>query len=313
MMNHQKIIFILGPTAVGKTTVAYFLAQKINGEIISCDSMQVYKEITIASNKPPESILKEVPHHLINIVSVKERFDVVAFNQGALLTIKEIHERKRIPIIAGGSGLYAQILLDGIFDGVGQNDALRQKFRQLAKEKGENVLYEMLQQKDAKAALKIHPHDMKKVIRALEVCLIDKNPISTLQKNRKGLWGQYDVSIFVLNSARERLYEKIDKRVDEMFQQGIVDEVKNLLTKKISYTAEGFIGFPEISGYLNGLYDLDEAKRLMKRNTRHYAKRQLTWFRKDKRMVWVEIEQGVSYQQVAQEIYKRIFQDENND
>ena len=305
-MTRQKIIFILGPTAVGKTNVAYFLAQKIKGEIISCDSMQVYQEINIASNKPPENILKEMPHHLINIVSVKEKFDVASFNQLALEKIKEIHGRKHIPIVAGGSGLYAQILLDGIFDGAGQNDTLRQELRQLAKDQGEDVLYEMLKKKDVKAALKIHPHDIKKVIRALEVCLMDKKPISALQENRNGLWGKYDVFLFVLNSAREKLYEKIDKRVEEMFDQGIVDEVKNLLTKKISYTAEGFIGFPEISGYLKGDYDLNEAKRLMKRNTRHYAKRQLTWFKKDKRIEWIEIERNNSFEDIAEHIRMKV-------
>ncbi|HNV23774.1 MAG TPA: tRNA (adenosine(37)-N6)-dimethylallyltransferase MiaA [Candidatus Omnitrophota bacterium] len=306
-MALEKIIFILGPTAVGKTTVAYFLAQKIKGEIISCDSMQVYKEITIASNKPPDEILKKVPHHLINIVSVAESFDVARFNQLALEKIAQIHKKNHIPIIAGGSGLYAQILLDGIFEGRGENGALREELRSLVKAKGADVLYAMLKEKDKDAALKIHPHDVKKVIRALEVCLLEKQPISQLQKKRSGLWGKFDMYLFVLNRPREQLYAQIDRRVDEMFAQGVVQEVETLLKKNISLTAQGFIGFSEIKDYLKGNYDLAQARYLMKRNTRHYAKRQLTWFRKDKRMTWIDIENNVSYDDIACDIQKRIF------
>lgn len=244
---------------------------------------------------------------MINIVSVAESFDVARFNQLALEKIAQIHKKNHIPIIAGGSGLYAQILLDGIFEGRGENGALREELRSLVKAKGADVLYAMLKEKDKDAALKIHPHDVKKVIRALEVCLLEKQPISQLQKKRSGLWGKFDMYLFVLNRPREQLYAQIDRRVDEMFAQGVVQEVETLLKKNISLTAQGFIGFSEIKDYLKGNYDLAQARYLMKRNTRHYAKRQLTWFRKDKRMTWIDIENNVSYDDIACDIQKRIF------
>ncbi|MBF0522097.1 MAG: tRNA (adenosine(37)-N6)-dimethylallyltransferase MiaA [Candidatus Omnitrophica bacterium] len=306
MMRSPKIIFIVGPTAVGKSAVAVFLAKQIKGEIISCDAMQVYQEVHIASNKPSPQELKDIPHHLIDIVSVEQKFDVAQFNQLALVRIQEIHRKGHIPIVAGGSGFYAQVLLDGIFEDGERDEELREALKQKALEEGPGVLYEQLKMKDPKAAAKIHPNDVKKLIRAMEVCLSENKPISQLQPNRKGIWGQYDISLFVLNQPREKLYQRIDERVEEMFCQGLVDEIKSLLNKKLSYTAEGIIGVSEIRGYLNGEYPLEEAKNLMKRNTRHYAKRQVTWFKKDQRFEWIELSEGVSYDKVVEHIRKKI-------
>jgi len=197
----KKIIFIVGPTAVGKSEVAFALAQSIQGEIISCDSMQVYKEINIASNKPSKAELKEIPHHLMNIVSVEEEFDVAQFNQRTLKAIDQIFENHHVPIVVGGSGLYMSILLDGLFQGAKANPQLRKQLQTQADEHGLESLYQQLQELDPKAAEKIHPHNLKRMIRALEVCLSEGEIFSERQKKRQGLWGQYDITLIALNAG----------------------------------------------------------------------------------------------------------------
>jgi len=280
----KKIIFIVGPTAVGKSDVAFFLAKEINGEIISCDSMQVYKDVNIASNKPSQKERSEVPHHLIDIVSLEENFDVSRFNKLACDKINEIHQKIRIPIVCGGSGLYMQVLLDGIFPGSPKDAYLRQKLGNKAEAEGKQCLHDMLKQQDPQAAEKIHVNDLKKVIRALEVCILENKPISEIQKQREGLWGKYDINIFCLTRERESLYAIIERRVDKMFDQGIVEEIKKIKGINLSYGAKSIIGLKEINGYIEGKHDIDHAKDLMKMHTRRLAKRQLTWFRREKRM-----------------------------
>jgi len=312
-MRSKKIIFIVGPTAVGKTEVALLLAKKLEAEIISCDSMQVYQEINIASNKPSTKILKEIPHHLINTVSITKEFDVVSFRKKAVEAINKIHKKNKIPIIVGGSGLYMQVLLDGIFKGPKKNERLRQELEKEAQAKGEQVLYQRLQELDPRAAAKIHPHDRKRIIRALEVFLTARKPISELQKNRQGLWGKFDIKIFALNRDRQELYESIDKRVEWMFQDGLVGEIQGLLPKKWSRTAEGLLGIKDVKGYLKGEYDLERAKYLMKLNTRHYAKRQLTWFRKDKRIQWLMMDKENPVTKVVSIITSVILRSESDE
>ncbi len=286
-MPLKKIIFIVGPTAIGKTQVAFVLAQKVAGEIVSCDSMQIYKEITITSNKPSSQVLKKIPHHLIDIVSVEEEFDVAAYYRLAVRAVNAIHKKNKIPIVAGGSGMYMQVLLDGIFESGPKNLKLRQELEQKAVEKGNDYLYEELKMVDPQAAAKIHPHDTRRIIRALEVFLSDKKPISELQKEREGLWGKFDIAVFALNCPRENLYARINERVDKMFTKGLVKEVQRLSHLPLSQTARNLIGVKEVLGFLNAEYGLERAQYLMKLNTRHFAKRQLTWFRKDKRLKWI--------------------------
>lgn len=299
-MHDKKIVFIVGPTAVGKSDVAFFLAQKINGEIVSCDSMQVYKEIHIASNKPEKDLLKKVPHHLIGVISVEDDFDVVQFNRMARKVIDEILSRDKTPIVVGGSGLYVNVLLDGIFADSARDEGLRTLLFDQATEHGPEYLYRQLQIKDPQAAEKIHPHNIKRVVRALEVILTKNAPISTLQKKREGLWGNFDIAIFGLDQERAALYEKINARVDQMIAQGLVEEVKKLHNLQLGVTAKYLIGIKEIQGYLKGEWDLPEAVRKMKQNTRHFAKRQLTWFRKDNRIQWNDLKQGQSMASVAE-------------
>lgn len=288
-MNSKKIIFIVGPTAVGKSEVGLCLCEHIQGEVISCDSMQVYKEINIASNKPSKVILEKTSHHLIDILSVDEEFDVVKYNDLALTAIKEIHNRGHVPVIVGGSGMYMQVLLDGIFKGGIKSKTLRKDLKEQARQYGNQFLYDKLKEEDPKASEKIHPNDIRRVIRALEVCLTEKIPISELQKQREGIWGKYDVALFALNREREELYGKINRRVEVMVQEGLVEEIKRLKSTNWSLTAKKIIGVSEIQGFLNDEYDLDQAKELMKLNTRRLAKRQLTWFRKDERIEWIVV------------------------
>ncbi len=288
-MNSHRIIFIVGPTAVGKTAVACELAQKISGEIISCDSMQVYKEVTIVSNKPPREILRRIPHHLIDVVSVAAEFDVARFRKKALSVIKTVQAKGKIPIVAGGSGMYMAVLLDGIFKDAPKDLSLRKDLQAQAREKGSEYLYGKLLKVDPPAAQKIHPNDERRIIRALEVFMLSQKPISLLQKKRSGLWEKCDVEVLALNRPREELYELINKRVEAMFAAGIVEEIQKLLKLPLSQTARSIIGIKEIQGFLMGEYDLEHAKYLMKLNTRHYAKRQLTWFRRDQRLKWIMV------------------------
>lgn len=276
----KKLIFIVGPTAAGKSKTAFSLAQKINGEIISADSMQVYKGMDILTAQPSKIIRKKIPHHLIDIISAQENFTAADFRRRALRAIKKIHNKKKIPIIVGGTGLYVRSLIGGLFKAPKADLRIRRQLEKLALKRGISYLYNKLSQVDPKAASKIHPNDLRRIIRALEVYKKTGQAITKLQAKTKGLGDKYEIKIFILNIPRDRLYQKINKRVEEMFEQGAVEEVRELLSLKLSRSAQQALGIKEIRGYLEGNYSQDEAKRLLQRNTRHYAKRQLTWFRK---------------------------------
>jgi tRNA dimethylallyltransferase len=304
-MPSNKIIFIVGPTAVGKSDVACAVAKKVYGEIVSCDSMQIYKEIAIANNKPSRNILQAIPHHLVDILSVQEEFDVARFNELALRAIQDIHGRGRVPVIVGGSGLYMQVLLDGIFEGGVKNEALRQDLKEQARQYGKEILYGKLTAADPLAAGRIHPHDVRRVVRALEICMTENIPISELQKDREGLWGRLDISLFALNRNRDELYARNNKRVEEMFRQGIIDEIRALESVPWSKTAHQMIGVQEVTRLLRSECSLEEAKEAMKMNSRRLAKRQLTWFRRDKRLEWVTVTAGEKPEHTAEAILNR--------
>lgn len=282
------------------------LAKKIKGEIISCDAMQVYKEISILSNKPTGAMREKILHHLIDAVSIRQDFDAAVFRRKALAAIRKIIAKNKTPVIAGGSGFYMTVLLDGIFQGVGASDRIRKKLEREEAKNGRGYLHEKLRKVDPPAALKIHPHDTKRIIRALEVFALTRKPISELQTKREGLWGKFDVRIFALNRDRSELYGMIDARVDAMLKEGAVSEVEGLIKRKWSKTAEAIIGVKEIKGFLNGQHDLGRARELIKRNTRRYAKRQLTWFRRDKRLQWMTIGKGDSPSLIVSKIVKEI-------
>jgi len=304
MMKLQEIIFITGPTAIGKSETAVLLAKKIDAEIISCDSMQIYKGMDILVSKPGTELLKGVTHHLISMISPVKEYNVSAYRRQALKEIKRITGKNKVTLFVGGTGLYMSILVDGIFQIKSENKDIRNKLYQQAEKKGSIYLHKRLAKVDPQAAAKIHPNDTRRIVRALEVFLVTGKPISELQKTRKGLIDEYKVKIFCLDMPREQLYQRIDARVEKMFRQGLVDEVRRLLKRKLSRTARFAIGIRELEGFFNGAYDLAEAKRLIQRNSRQYAKRQLTWFRKDKRIEWINIDEKDKPDKISDRILK---------
>lgn len=290
--NKPQILFLIGPTAIGKSRLAVQLAAKINAEIISLDSMQIYRGLDILSSRPSRQMRKKIRHHLLDIVNPDQEFDAAEYRKLALKKIKEIQARGKIPLFAGGTGLYLNIIIDGIFKNVKKDEALREKLYAQAAKKGNAFLHNKLKKIDPVAASKIHPNDTKRIIRAIEVYQLTGKPISRLWKTRKGLdTKKYEINVFGLNKEREGLYRDINQRVEDMFSQGLVNEVQAVLAKNPSLTCRQAIGIKEIQGYFEGKYGLEYAKELIKKNTRNYAKRQLTWFRKDKRIIWLEASQ----------------------
>ncbi len=302
-----KIIFIVGPTAAGKSETAVSLAKKINAEIISCDSMQVYKGMDIITSRPPAALRKSIPHHLISVIPADKEYNVSRYYKDTSRKVKEILSRGKVPLVVGGTGLYMSILVDGLFKSSASGKVVRNRLYMQAGEEGSKYLYDRLKIIDPEASRKIHPNDTKRIVRALEVFESTGQPISKLQKQRKGLSQGYEIKIFGFNLAREKLYQRIEERVDKMFTKGLVSEVKRLLKSKLSRTANYAIGIKEIKGYFDGLYDLGEARQLIKKSTRQYAKRQLTWFRKDKRINWIELGEKEKPQRVADRIWKKLY------
>lgn len=286
----KKILFIVGPTASGKSKLAVALAKKINGEIISCDSMQVYKGLRIISNRPSKAQLGSAPHHLVGTLDPHDDFNANKFVSLSKQLIEEILGRGKVPIFVGGTGLYMDALLYGLFEGPAAQPAIRLALYKEAERFGKDYLYQRLKKVDVQAAAKIHPHDLRRITRALEVYEITKRPITELQKQRKGLLDdrRFDIRIFGLNIHRDKLYKNINSRVDKMFKKGVVSEVRDSLNKRTSQVFRQALGIKEINAYLKGKIDLDTAKKLLKQNTRRYAKRQLTWFRKNKRIKWLD-------------------------
>lgn len=286
----KKIFFIVGPTAVGKSKFALGLAERINGEIISCDSMQVYRGLNILSCKPSLKERSKAPHHLIDFIKPSQNFNVNQFIELSKKLIKEIHARGGVPIFAGGTGLYIDSLLNGIFQGPGQDPQIRNELYRKAKLYGNKYLYQRLKKIDPESASKIHVNDLRRIVRALEVYKITKKPISRLQKQRKGILKDkhFDIRIIGLTMPREKLYEIINKRVDLMFRKGAVAEIKKNLRNKCSKTFRQALGIKEIGSYLKKDMSLEQAKQLLKRNTRRYAKRQIAWFKKNPEIRWID-------------------------
>jgi len=305
-MLKKRIVFLLGPTGVGKTASAIKLAKKINAEIISCDSMQVYRKMNILTCQATLRERKKVKHHLLGVLNPQQEYNAAKYRKAALAICGQLFSQGKIPLFVGGAGLYYAIIIDGLFAAVPQDKIIRAKLEKQLKSRGSNYLYRYLARVDSLAARKIHPHDARRIIRALEVYLKTGRRISQLQKNRAGLSKEYKIKIFGLNLERQMLYDTIDRRVDQMFKLGLIREVKGLLKLKLSRTAKCAIGIRELKGYFSGEYPLAEARRLIQRNSRHYAKRQLTWFRKDKRIQWINIEDKETPKEIAKRIYEKL-------
>ncbi len=303
-MKYQ-ILFLVGPTAIGKTEVSVKIAQEINAEIISCDSMQVYKEINILNANPPKKYLEEIPHHLIGIISVREEFNVAKFYDLAQKRIEEILNRGKIPLCVGGSGLYIDVLLYGIFPFSDKDPELRRELFQKALQEGRIVLYEELKKIDPISAQNIHPNDLRRIIRALEVYKLTGVPLSELKTKREGLMNKYKIRMFGLIANRMEIYRRIEERVEDMFRKDAIREVEEVFKIGPSSTCLQLIGLKEIKDYLDGKVSLQEAKELMKKNTRKFAKRQLTWFKREKKISWVRVE-GLECKEVVNLLLRKI-------
>lgn len=290
----QPLLILTGPTAVGKTALSIALAKKTGGEIVSADSMQVYRKMDIGSAKIKPEEKKGVPHYLIDVLDPSEKFDVVRFQHMALEAMQDIWSRGKIPILTGGTGFYIQsVLYDIDFTEHGLNETFRKELEDLARREGQETLHRMLQEKDPKAAQEIHPHNVKRVIRALEFFHQTGEPISRHNTEQRGRKSPYRYLYFVLNEPRERLYRKIERRVDQMMEEGLLSEVEMLYREgytKDMVSMQG-LGYKEMLSYLNGEISLEEAVRILKRDTRHFAKRQLTWFRREKDVIWIQKEE----------------------
>lgn len=290
-MNKKPLIILTGPTAVGKTALSIRLAKKVNGEIISADSMQVYKGMDIGSAKVSKEEMDGVKHYLIDVLDPSDEFNVVKFQEMAKEAMEEIYSKGKIPIIAGGTGFYIQSILYDIDFEKNENDREYRTYLEniAATEGGEKKLYEMLENIDPKSAVSIHENNVKRVIRALEFFQETGTPISEHNEEQREKKSPYNFCYFVLNDDREKMYANIEKRVDIMLDTGLVAEVKTLHEKgyhKEMVSMQG-LGYKEILDYLNGEISLDRAVYLIKRDTRHFAKRQLTWFRREKNVTWV--------------------------
>ena len=297
MINSKdnNLLILLGPTGVGKTDISTNLAQKMSDiEIISADSMQIYKYMDIGTAKPDESILKAIKHHMIDIVEPSENFDVIQYSKLATKIILDVFKRGKIPILIGGSGLYISSIINPLFAGPAKNSEYREILEEDAKIHSKKYLYDKLSKIDPISASKIEPNDLRRIIRALEVYKSTGKTISYLQKKASTKNPKFKYHIIGLKMGRENLYHRINLRVDKMIKDGLIDEVKNLRAKGYSENLNSMqgLGYKQINKHLNSVYTKEEAIDLIKIETRHYAKRQMTWFKnKIKNIEWVDLDE----------------------
>ena len=301
MTEKKPLVILTGPTAVGKTALSIKLASEIGGEIISADSMQVYRQMDIGSAKIKPEEMGGIPHHLIDILEPEQEFNVCLFEKLALEAMEQIYERGHIPVVVGGTGFYIQALLYQIdFTEEETDTAFRDKLWRLGEEKGNHYLHELLRKVDPESAEEIHENNRKRVIRALEFYENSGKPISTHNKEQRQKTSAYNSCYFVLTDDRKKLYERIESRVDQMLSKGLVDEVRTLKEQgcNASMVSMQGLGYKEILEYLDGRCSLLEAVEKIKKETRHFAKRQLTWFRREKDVIWLD-KQAFAYDEDA--------------
>ncbi|MFO7884306.1 MAG: tRNA (adenosine(37)-N6)-dimethylallyltransferase MiaA [Desulfobacteraceae bacterium] len=285
-----KIVVVCGPTGIGKTSTAITLAQEFDGEIISADSMQIYRYMDIGTAKPDKEEQKQVAHYLVDVADPDEPFDAALFADLADKAVEKITCKKKLPIVAGGTGFYIKAMLYGLFRGSPADQTLIQQLEQEAEKKGGDTLYKRLEQIDPASAASIHPHDTFRIVRALEVFMSTGRTMSSFQKAHEFAVKKYDALKIGLRMDRQELYRRIEQRVDLMMDQGLIDEVENL--RQMGYSCDlksmQSIGYRHICDFLNKKVSFEETLRLLKRDTRRYAKRQLTWFGREKDIVWID-------------------------
>lgn len=309
-MKKKPLIILTGPTAVGKTKASIGLAKAVDGEIISADSMQVYRHMDIGSAKIKPEEMEGIPHHLIDVLEPDDEFHVVKFQQLAKKAMRKIWERGHIPIVTGGTGFYIQALLYDIdFDENEKKDACRKELEAYAREHGAEALHEKLALVDPSSAEMIHPNNIKRVIRALEFYEQTGKRISEHNETQRQRESPYAFAYFVLTDDRAHLYERINRRVDQMIEEGLVNEVQALKDKgytKQLVSMQG-LGYKEILDYLDGNCTLEEAIYTIKRDTRHFAKRQLTWFKRERDVIWINKQSfGYEAEQILDEMLSKL-------
>ena len=305
-MQKNKVIVICGPTASGKTALSIELAKKINGEIVSCDSMQIYKDMDIGTAKPTVEEMQGIKHYLIGYVSPEQRYSVADYKIDAKKAIKEIIEKGKMPIVVGGTGLYLDSLIYEIeYQDIKLDEQYRNKLEEEVEKQGLEKLYEKAKQIDPKAIEKISPNDKKRILRILEIYHATGKTKTEQEIESRKKEVEYDYKVYALNWDRQKLYNRINKRVDMMIEQGLVEEVKQILDKYDNFpTAMQGLGYKEVVEYLNGNLTKEEMIEKIKIETRRYAKRQLTWFRKNKQTIWLNAEDMI--QDNIQKILKDI-------
>ncbi|MGB9804085.1 tRNA (adenosine(37)-N6)-dimethylallyltransferase MiaA [Desulfofundulus sp.] len=298
------LLVLVGPTAVGKTAVSVEIALRLGGEIVSADSMLVYRYMDIGTAKPTIEERRGIPHYMIDIIEPDESYSVALYQAQARKHIREIWERGKLPLLVGGTGLYVRSVIEPYhFTSAGVDEDFRRELAKEAEEKGPQAVYRRLLEVDPETAVRVHPNNLKRVIRALEVYHLTGRPMSSALR-QVGEKPPYKLLIVGLTMDRQSLYRRIEVRVDRMMEMGLVEEVKGLLERGYSprLTSMQGLGYKEIIAYLQGLCSLDEAVYLLKRNTRRFAKRQFTWFKRDPRINWVNVGQYTSLEEVAREI-----------
>lgn len=300
----KPLIVILGPTAVGKTRLSLAVAQLWKMEIVSADALQVYKHMDIGTAKPSPLDRSRIPHHMIDLVSPDEHYNAGRYERDAGASINQIHQAGKIPLLVGGCGLYLRAVLHGLFHGPGADPELRKRLQQEAEIQGVHYLHEQLEQVDPESARRLHPNDYPRIIRAIEVYIQSGIPLSALQRGYASQQLRYHAKIIGLTRDRNDLYARIEKRVDDMLKEGLLEEVKRLLEWGYSEdsTALQGLGYKQLIAAIHGRCSLEEAVRLLKRDTRHYAKRQFTWFRQVENVQWINLSIYSSEEQALSQI-----------
>ncbi len=289
-MSKDRVIVICGPTASGKTSLSIELAKKINGEIISCDSMQIYKEMDIGTAKPTEEEKQGIKHYLLDFVSPEDRYSVADFKKDAKKAIKEIIEKGKVPIVVGGTGLYVDSLIYEVeYPDIEFDEKYREQLEQRVQKEGLEVLYKEAKKIDEKAMEKISPNDKKRILRILEIYHATGKTKTEQEIESRKKDVEYDYMVYALNWDRQTLYDRINLRVDKMIENGLIREVQEILKKHKNFpTAMQGLGYKEVVEYLNGDISKEEMIEKIKQETRRYAKRQMTWFRKNKQTIWID-------------------------
>jgi tRNA dimethylallyltransferase len=308
--SRRPLVAIVGPTAVGKSDIGIRVAQALGTEVLTADSRQVYRGMDIGTDKPALATRQGVAHRLIDLVDPDERFNAGLFRQHALIEIERLYNERVVPLVVGGTGLYLRVLLHGLWSGPAADWALRRRLEMEAVLHGGDYLHDLLAGVDPALASRLHPHDRVKIIRALEVHTLSGRTLSEAHRAHGFVDESFSPLVIGLTRDRESLYRRIDARVDWQLETGLVEETRRLLQQGhgLELGSMKGLGYRQIGGYLSGQYGYDDAVRMLKRDTRRFAKRQLTWFRKEPALVWIAIEEGETVDEIAGRVCSEVDQ-----